>query len=261
MRSYGHLPDVEMPGGPDIIAADLASKHAGILVGSVRTAAKADLRHLCEHVRDQQSASACVGFGLGGAIELVANDIGRSMGPISYLAIYTGARAILRPYPLVLFDDGTYPRAAMLALGDPEHSIIVPEKVWPFSLETVNHRLPLDVYQAADGLKVDYYRIGSAGEHRCDAIRKALSMRRPVTFAMDVDRAYEDHGGTAVYEGGGKSLGSHEQVIVGFSESAFIVRNSWGTAWGDGGYAYVSPDFIGSDKCSDFYVLTDVEGP
>jgi len=40
-----------------------------------------------------------------------------------------------------------------------------------------------------------------------------------------------------------KAYGGHEVVIVGFDSDGFILKNSWGTDWGDGGYFYISNEF------------------
>ncbi|WP_019507844.1 C1 family peptidase [Pleurocapsa sp. PCC 7319] len=37
--------------------------------------------------------------------------------------------------------------------------------------------------------------------------------------------------------------GGHAIAIVGYSADRFIIRNSWGTSWGDQGYAYASYDY------------------
>ena len=34
--------------------------------------------------------------------------------------------------------------------------------------------------------------------------------------------------------------GGHAVALVGYSSGRFIVRNSWGTDWGDDGFAYAS---------------------
>ena len=34
--------------------------------------------------------------------------------------------------------------------------------------------------------------------------------------------------------------GGHAVALVGYTPDAFIVRNSWGTGWGDKGFAYAS---------------------
>lgn len=37
--------------------------------------------------------------------------------------------------------------------------------------------------------------------------------------------------------------GGHAVALVGYTSKHFIVRNSWGTGWGDGGFAYASNDY------------------
>jgi C1A family cysteine protease len=39
--------------------------------------------------------------------------------------------------------------------------------------------------------------------------------------------------------------GGHAICIMGYrTDGRFIVRNSWGTTWGDQGFGYLSPDYI-----------------
>lgn len=38
-------------------------------------------------------------------------------------------------------------------------------------------------------------------------------------------------------------LGGHVVTIVGYTQNAFLIKNSWGTTWGDNGYAYISFDY------------------
>ncbi len=33
-------------------------------------------------------------------------------------------------------------------------------------------------------------------------------------------------------------LGGHAMTVVGYNKTSFIIRNSWGTSWGDNGYTY-----------------------
>lgn len=51
--------------------------------------------------------------------------------------------------------------------------------------------------------------------------------------------------------------GGHAICIVGYRpDGRFIVRNSWGTAWGDKGFAYVSPGYIQAAFFDESYVMT-----
>jgi C1A family cysteine protease len=60
-----------------------------------------------------------------------------------------------------------------------------------------------------------------------------------------------------------RSLGGHAVTLVGFNDETkqFIVRNSWGTAWGQNGYftlpyAYV----LNSGLASDFWCIKTIPG-
>ena len=67
----------------------------------------------------------------------------------------------------------------------------------------------------------------------------------PVVVAMEVHQAFSDWTGGGVYAktkgNAGASLGGHAMVVVGYADQlkAFKVLNSWGTKWGDRGYAWI----------------------
>jgi hypothetical protein len=70
----------------------------------------------------------------------------------------------------------------------------------------------------------------------------------PILAAFNVDSSWDDAGSN-----GGKIdtfhpdtiRGGHAICIVGYrADGRFIVRNSWGTAWGDKGFGYLHPDYI-----------------
>jgi C1A family cysteine protease len=57
-------------------------------------------------------------------------------------------------------------------------------------------------------------------------------------------------------------LGGHCVVICGYDDTKqlFIMRNSWGTHWGDKGYFYLPYDYITSPVLtSDLWVLTKLQ--
>ncbi len=62
-----------------------------------------------------------------------------------------------------------------------------------------------------------------------------------------------------------KGEGNHAMVIVGYSErdKCYIVRNSWGTAFGDNGYCYISASYIDDPELNNFCcIITDTtDGP
>jgi C1A family cysteine protease len=45
--------------------------------------------------------------------------------------------------------------------------------------------------------------------------------------------------------------------IVGYTSTGrFILRNSWGTAWGDRGFAYASPSYVAAAFFDESYGVT-----
>lgn len=52
------------------------------------------------------------------------------------------------------------------------------------------------------------------------------------------------------------AVGGHAVCIVGYTPGRFIIRNSWGTNWGDGGFAYASEAYITSAFFDESYGIT-----
>lgn len=50
--------------------------------------------------------------------------------------------------------------------------------------------------------------------------------------------------------------GGHAVCIVGYTADRFIIRNSWGTDWGDKGFAYASVDYINNAFFPESYGVT-----
>lgn len=76
-----------------------------------------------------------------------------------------------------------------------------------------------------------------------NAIKNQLAASGPVTACFDVYEDFKVHKGVyfRVY---GKKVGKHAVVILGYGTATcgrekvtyWIIRNSWGTNWGEGGY-------------------------
>ena len=51
--------------------------------------------------------------------------------------------------------------------------------------------------------------------------------------------------------------GGHAIAVVGYTATGrFIIRNSWGPAWGDNGFAYASPAYITGAFFDESYGVT-----
>jgi C1A family cysteine protease len=123
---------------------------------------------------------------------------------------------------------------------------------------------------------------GRAGVHDNDLLKQMVVDNGALSVGMYADTAFINDGGTtfksstAAYYRPGKNGENHGVCIVGWDDTysasnftaantppgdgAFIVRNSWGTGWGDGGYFYASyynRDFAFGD-CTSYARVDDL---
>lgn len=184
---------------------------------------------------DQGATSSCVGHAWAAALALgmVLDGDPAPMLP-SPLAIYYWARSETGDQDL---DEGTYIRSAAKAVqkfGFP------PFSEWPTEAARVNEGVPHRVYRAA------FDRRGMRGYRRIlmgdlEGIRRALWAGSPVVFGMTVGESFLDHTGAGLIDvDSGPVAGGHAMAIVGYDGDRFRIQNSWGTDWGDGGFAWVS---------------------
>jgi hypothetical protein len=76
--------------------------------------------------------------------------------------------------------------------------------------------------------------------------RSWLATKGPILTRLDVDSTWDKAPVTAgnldEYKPATRH-GGHAVALVGYTPDRFIVRNSWGTGWGDRGFAYASLDY------------------
>lgn len=97
-----------------------------------------------------------------------------------------------------------------------------------------------ELYARASRLKIaSYYNLGVDPQEW----RRWLATNGPVMVRLDVDEAFFDAASTSgvlrSYDAT-TTYGGHAVALVGYTSRRFIVRNSWGTAWGDEGFAYAT---------------------
>ena len=84
-----------------------------------------------------------------------------------------------------------------------------------------------------------------------DDVRKVLSAGCPVHISMNTGQTFSDVGRDGVFnaaEAPSGRHGRHAMLMVGYTGNFFILKNSWGTDWGDQGFCYVPKNvLVGSD--------------
>jgi hypothetical protein len=93
-------------------------------------------------------------------------------------------------------------------------------------------------YSKAAGLRIaSYHNLGTS----LDVWRSWLANQGPILTRLGVDETW-DHatqtGGVLKKYKPATVRGGHAVCLVGYTKDRFIVRNSWGTTWGDKGFAY-----------------------
>lgn len=87
-----------------------------------------------------------------------------------------------------------------------------------------------------------------------------LATKGPLLVGLSVDSGWDNataNGGVVNTFDPGSVRGGHAVTVVGYlADGKFIVRNSWGTNWGDQGFAYVSPSYINAGFFNESYGVT-----
>ncbi len=138
----------------------------------------------------------------------------------------------------------------------------VPDKEVPFEPEKLSHMGPNEFYAMASKYKISNYFNLRKPELEWEKVRDRwkewLSTTGPILTRLDVDdtwmNADKTQGNLDKYLPKTKS-GGHAVAIVGYTQDRFIIRNSWGTTWGDKGHAYASMDYA-KDALTEAYGVT-----
>jgi len=99
------------------------------------------------------------------------------------------------------------------------------------------------------------------------SITSALSEGYPVAISLRVFDSFGADGNGFIYRPTELDLatsvaGYHAMVICGYSEEekVYIVRNSWGSSFGDHGYCYIPFSYVESPEfCNQACIITDIE--
>ena len=88
-----------------------------------------------------------------------------------------------------------------------------------------------------------------------DQIKQAILTHGPVSVSLAVDSAFEAYGG-GIFNACSASTINHSVVLVGWDDTqgsggVWILRNSWGPSWGEGGYMRIAYgcDSVGYSTC------------
>ncbi len=216
--------------------------------------AHVDLRSACPPVMDQGQMGSCTSQALAGAMDFLEISKDSRAGMLSRLFIYFNEREI----------EGTVSQDSGAQLRDGVKSLnklgVCHENLWPYKTDRIFEKPSAAAYTDGLGHKIESYeRITSL-----EGMKAALASGLPFVFGFQVYSGFESaavaaSGVVDLPLPGETVLGGHAVMAVGYDDTSkrFIVRNSWGSTWGQAGYFTLPYDYLISknDLANDFWVL------
>ncbi|CAF1930612.1 unnamed protein product [Rotaria magnacalcarata] len=223
-----------------------------------------DLRQFMTLVEHQQNTNSCVANALAGAYEFLIKKNTKKHVDVSRLFIYYNGRTLDNIHTYQMNDNGTYIYAAIEGL---KKYGCCKEEIHLFNEAIINQKPSQQCF--TEGAK---HRIKDAFQVRVDLneMKGCLAEGFPFVFGLSLFQSFaqaQTNGGRVptpnpTFEPKSASHGSHAMLAVGYSDQSqcFIVRNSWGTEWGDNGYCYISYQYLANPElCSDIHCIRLIE--
>lgn len=131
----------------------------------------------------------------------------------------------------------------------------VQDAVLPFGTGQLYQGEAKTFYAIASQLRIiSYINLG----RNLQEWREWLANKGPILARLNVDQTWMNatatNGELEEYKPN-TTQGGHAIALAGYTSSTFIVRNSWGTTWGDSGFAYASNDYA-RDAFTEAYGVT-----
>jgi C1A family cysteine protease len=235
--------------------------NSGALGAVTAPPASVDLRAAWWAIEDQEDTGSCVGWATAeGVVRYHMVQIGKLAKnvPLSPRFVWMSSKETdeftSRPETFVE-GAGTSLKAAMDIVR--KYGVVRMSDL-PFKIATKMYIGPEDtLYAIASQRKIAaYFNL----RRDLNQWKAWLGSHGPILAGLSVDRSWDNAAAT----GGNIDVfmpttvrGGHAIAIVGYTASGrFIIRNSWGTGWGDRGFGYVTPAYIAAGFFDESYGVT-----
>jgi Papain family cysteine protease len=222
---------------------------SGLLAAPAAIPEEIDLRATWWKIGDQGSTGSCVGWASADSLlrwhfirigRLNQNE--RLSVRFQWMASKETDEFITRPTTFIEAE-GTSLKAALAVA---RRFGAVREGILPFESAALYQQDEATFYALAGQLRIAAYF--NLGDDLRDW-RTWLAANGPILTRLDVDQTWDEatdtKGNLDVYQPD-TTRGGHAVALVGYTPDRFTVRNSWGTGWGDKGFAYASLEYASS---------------
>jgi len=229
-----------------------------------------NLKDWCSEVENQLTIGSCTAHAGVGVMEYYERRAFGRHTDASRLFLYKTTRNLLQ----WTGDTGAFLRttmAAMVLFGVP------PEEYWKYNVSDFDKEPSAFCYSFAQSYQALQYGrldpIGTPRDFLLKRIKSLLAAGIPSMFGFTVFSSIQQSrksGGKIPFPcQGEKILGGHAVVAVGYDDKvkiknaigesettgALMIRNSWGTGWGDNGYGWLPYDYILEGLAVDWWIL------
>jgi len=165
---------------------------------------------------------------------------------LSRLFVYYNARVL---EGTVDIDNGAYIRDAIKVLAKQG---VCEESLWKYDISKFKSKPPTLCYEQASKRKIlEYSRLETLED-----MKNCLASGFPFIFGFTIYESLNNMGKDGIAtlpEPTEKSLGGHAVLAVGYDDETkrFLIRNSWGPEWADGGYFTLPYEYLTNRNLSD----------
>ena len=251
-NKYGWKPD--LPDQRDLFYHVIKPKS----LGGAGLPPLVDLRPMCSQVEHQGNVGSCTGQALVAALEFLERKNNKPFEDLSRLFVYYNERVL---EGTANSDSGAMIRDGLKTLSKDG---VCSEVLWPYVERNVFKKPGCSAYaDAKNHLVQTYFRIGSI-----DDMFACLASGYPFVFGATIYSGFENGitakaGIVSLPSTNEQVMGGHAILCVGYdmNNKTFIVRNSWGTGWGDKGYCYFPFGYlVNPNLCDDFWTIRAATG-
>jgi C1A family cysteine protease len=202
-------------------------------------------------VYDQGSLGSCTAFAMGKGLRETLNNLAGVQSPsLSALYLYykeREARGTINEDSGALMIDGM---DALKKSGDCLDSTI------PYQISKFSDKPSASAEQEAAAQKISGYKLHTG----LDELKAELAAGHPSVFGFMVYRSFMSPvvaktGKMPMPKPSESIIGGHAVFIVGYDDAqkVLIIKNSWGTKWGDKGYFYMPYAYVTPDRVDEIY--------